>query len=1387
MPNHYFFAILGLFFLFTRFGRTQTESKLQILKPSYYQELSRENTSAVNCFFDLVWGEDGRVWFNPCYNANLLLSSHLVQFDGYELTPVNLEDQSQLLTTGSMLCGLTREGNILGYTMAGKKDYVFTINPDDQKAKYHDLSDVPINSLKIRNVIQGRDGTIFVLVSGKRSLHLLSIANDDIIQLTEAALNRPISYGPIARKLPLFETEAGIWFMDDLLPLFLYKPRTKTTVKYTAASFLPSDPRRISDKVIKGNRRRTRILTYRNELILFLPQYRPFLFSIDEKSEIIKPWKDFPSEWVGYDLYQDKAGNLLTLFINGKNRLQAILRDTSGRQFDYSSFVEDQENHVSRIVGEIFFQQVFIFSKSGLFSAGVKRLNGIQSIALPIPRGLAGALFNNHFFAYHKINEPVIIHPDGYIEANTPAAIPAAACFLNMLNASRNLIRNIIIDDTGVHWFNHSEGVGAYDPASEKCEIYPADGRVVRLAKLNEHTLIGLPQKGAPFLFDKKNKQTVDVQWDLSEQSFNTHLHVSPDSTLWITTSAGLWKLDLRNQKNEIFGFEGDFSDFRFQAIEEDRQGRLWLGTATKGLQIYDRHSGSVKVIDQKQGLAADAVMCLIQDDENVMWAGTRNGLSLVSPEGVIIANVTREDGLPDNQFALYGAKKAPNGKLLFQTESGLALIEPQQLKKELLGPQKINKIFLTSLSYFDARTRREISRGGAVHSIGSIQLSPAHRYLKISMGLSNYVNPKDNVYAYKLEGIDEEWTHIGAQHKLNLSRLPAGKYRLLVKGADYRNNWTPEPLAIPIHAREFFYKQAWFYTFILGLVGLLAFFWIRRLRLEKVRLEAEVHRRTRQIRQDKEVIEQQARELRQLDELKSRFFTNISHELRTPITLITAPIEQLLRKSSQKMEQRFKNSLRMALNNGRNLLNLVEELLDLSRLEAGKLQLDETPTLLQTFCRQLFSAFESRAAMNNIQYNFVSDLDAESPYWIDRKRLEKIVNNLLSNALKFTPDGGKVTLSLRRVRHSIKIQVGDTGRGIPPEDLPHVFERYFQTKRKDVATEGGTGIGLALSKELAKLMKGDLSVKSEWGRGSVFTLTIPAQIASDEEKKVAPEKASAPTNKQERSIILPLTESSAVKTQKPNILVVEDNPDMQQLTRSLLDDQYNCQIANNGAEAWDWLNNGQIQTDDLDLILSDIMMPKMDGYALLERLKKHPDWRQKPVVMLTARANEEDKLQALRLGVDDYLLKPFSAEELLARVANRINNYRQRQLFLQKEKAAVAVRFEAVESADQRWLQELEKTALTALEKKLNLTADYLAAELHVSNSQLYRRIKSLTGLTTKKYILEIKLQKARHLFENKAFGTIAEVSYACGFNTPGYFTTLYKKHFGRKPASYF
>lgn len=540
------------------------------------------------------------------------------------------------------------------------------------------------------------------------------------------------------------------------------------------------------------------------------------------------------------------------------------------------------------------------------------------------------------------------------------------------------------------------------------------------------------------------------------------------------------------------------------------------------------------------------------------------------------------------------------------------------------------------------------------------------------------------------------------------------------------------------------------------------------------------------------ETISRQAEELKSLEQLKSRFFANVSHELRTPLTLMLGPLSNLLKQTY--LKERDQSLLSVMQRNGKQLLNLVNEILDLSKLETGRLELKEAPVnwfaALEASAAQ-FSSFSNAGA---VKWTFGFRSDRTLVVLLDLGKFEKIIHNFLSNAMKFVPAGGEVVLLAEDTANELCVTVRDTGPGIHPNDLPYIFDRFYQSKLPDAPVQGGTGIGLSLCKELAELMGGTVWAESEYGKGSAFFFRFP--------KKVAPENAMAATIDPtvvavtptvSSQIVLPdATPSVVVETiKKATVLIVEDNADLREYLRVVLSD-YQLIEAENGQVAQEILQKVSAEggSGKPDLIISDLMMPVMDGFLFLEWVKSRDEYRHVPFIMLTARADVRVKLRALRVGVDDYILKPFVEEELLARVQNLLEHYRTRvnlHSFIETEvpdnQAAPAL--PVLSEANAKWLEEVEKL----MRKKLNdhaFNLDWVAAEIHLSERQLRRKIQQFTGLSPNQYLQEMRMQTAKDLLVAGKYTTVKEVSFAVGYRDTGYFSGLFAERFGANPSQY-
>lgn len=520
----------------------------------------------------------------------------------------------------------------------------------------------------------------------------------------------------------------------------------------------------------------------------------------------------------------------------------------------------------------------------------------------------------------------------------------------------------------------------------------------------------------------------------------------------------------------------------------------------------------------------------------------------------------------------------------------------------------------------------------------------------------------------------------------------------------------------------------------------------------------------------------EQADQLRQLDTLKSQFFANVSHELRTPLTLILGPLGSLLKQTPPVTHQA--ELLRTADQNARRLLELVNEIMDLTKLDAGKLDVVYDAVRVNQLMSQIVANFEPLAQQSAVHLKRQFGTKANLQIALDVNKFQKIIDNLLINAFRFTPSNGQITVKTSENADWILVEVQDTGRGIHPGDLPHVFDRYFQTQQPGTPSEGGTGIGLALAAEFTRLLGGKIWVESQWQQGACFYVEIPKRIVTPLVTQSDRDRVGTDLEALQGNYLV----ENHPETRRESVLLVEDDQSLRQYLTTILQPSYTVLTVQNGQEALDLLASQQQLPA---LIISDLMMPVMDGFQLLTALKNADTYRHIPVLMLTARTDKSDKLQALRIGVDDYIVKPFDEDELMARVTNLVT---QLSLRLQSttdstpEPIALPV---ITSSNDINWLERLERYVEQEL-GNFDLTADLLADLLSVSRSTLFREVKRLTGLTPAQYIMESRLQQARFLLENRKVSTVKEVAQRVGLRQVKHFSLTFKNRFGKLPSEY-
>jgi signal transduction histidine kinase/CheY-like chemotaxis protein len=862
-------------------------------------------------------------------------------------------------------------------------------------------------------------------------------------------------------------------------------------------------------------------------------------------------------------------------------------------------------------------------------------------------------------------------------------------------------------------------------------------------------------------------------------------VHLKEDGEyLWAISNTGLYLIQYENGVIQRYWSNAE-ADYRLPLddvhhLHKDKNGVFWAATNADGLVRFELDS-ELKVKNIKQytindNLSSNVLYAILEDGKERLWISTLNGISCLDKQTEEIQVFNQEDGLSQLEFNRISYFQTKDGKIYFGTIRGVIGFYPDQVIKS--EPYQ-SPIYISDFSLYDGKLQKIVNRTSELSKKQKIVLQPNDRFFRLSVSMVDYFNANQLTYSYQIKGLFKDFQKI-KDNVIEISGLPYGKYTLTVRGQSTDRRYSTEELSIPLVVVRPFYLRWWFILFgiiIMILSALQFYYWrVRKLNERKHELELLVQERTLQIQEDKAIIEEQAEQLKELDELKSKFFANISHELRTPLTLILAPLEGVLKRNKQ--NNRDFTSLQLMQQNGKKLLKRINELLDLSRLDANKLEVNRAPTFLYPFLKIVLSTFESAANLKDIHLLFDYDLNEEIQMMLDTDKVEKIVSNYLSNALKFTPKGGNIKLNVKKDGNQLRLSVSDTGIGILPEDLDNVFERFYQTKTsKDFVRENSSGIGLSLCKELAKVLDGKVWVTSEIGSGSVFYIQIPLV-----ETFATKENASIFVSQQEE--ILPFTKPEMITSfdaKKSTILVVEDNIDLRNYISILLESTYNVLAVENGKEALEQLTANETLTKyrQPSLILSDIMMPVMDGIELLKAVKADDNLRHIPMVMLTARQNLDVKLEVLRIGVDDYLTKPFKEEELLVRIDNLITNSKNRQPI----EAEVIKEEKIISAADTKWLSEVEAIFIKYISSpkfKLSMAADML----NMSQRRMQQKIKAITGLSPKQYQRSIKLAKAREILKSGDVQTVTEVMYQIGLDNHHYFSKMYKAEFGIMPS---
>lgn len=800
--------------------------------------------------------------------------------------------------------------------------------------------------------------------------------------------------------------------------------------------------------------------------------------------------------------------------------------------------------------------------------------------------------------------------------------------------------------------------------------------------------------------------------------------------------------------------------------IYESSNGIIWIGTR-EGFYGLNEKEKQIKRYTTDNGLPNNVVYGILEDSFGRLWLSTNRGISCFNPETGKFRNFTESDGLQSNQFNTSSYCRTSSGQMYFGGINGITTFRPELLLDNPHTPP----VVITKLELFNKVVRPDDETGILSKNINdteSITLKSWQTAFSIEFVVSNYISGQHNTFAYKLDGYDKEWYYLTDKRTVSYSNLPQGTYHFMVKAANSDGKWNPTPTILEIIVLPVWYKTWWavilfLATFIGFITFVFRFFWMRK----SMEAELEMERR------DKEHQEE-------INQMKMRFFINISHELRTPLTLILAPLQEIISKISDRWTR---NQLEYIQRNANRLLHLVNQLMDYRRAELGVFELKVKKGNAHQLIQDNFLFYDKLARHKKITYTLHSELEDKEAVF-DPNYLELIVNNLLSNAFKYTESGQSITVTLKEENGWLLLQVSDTGAGIPINKQGKIFERFYQIESEHV----GSGIGLSLVQRLVDLHHGRIELDSEEGKGSTFSVFLPQELSMYASSEIA---ANDDNSKEEQVYSTNSKDMYFIDTEKMEnedvesgdkkrgtILIVEDNNEIRHYLCNGLADLFNTLKADNGEEALELLKENEV-----DIIVTDVMMPVMDGIKLCKNVKQNIRTCHIPVIILSAKTDIKDQMEGLQMGADDYIPKPFSLAILTTKIQNMMRT-RRRML----ERYAKSLEVEPEKITFNAMDEALLKRAMAIVEKNMDnieFSTDEFAREMNMSRSNLHLKLKAITGESTIDFIRKIRFNEAAKLLKDGRY-TVAEVSTMVGFNTPSYFATSFKKYFGCLPTEY-
>lgn len=839
---------------------------------------------------------------------------------------------------------------------------------------------------------------------------------------------------------------------------------------------------------------------------------------------------------------------------------------------------------------------------------------------------------------------------------------------------------------------------------------------------------------------------------------------------MWIGTyGSGISVFNPSNQQFSFYSRENSGLPSNFIiALKEDRKGNIWIGTNGNGMAVLKKGNTKFEIITEKDGLANGIINHIIEDESGKLWISTNKGISYYDPETKLFKNYSNYNGLQPGAFLPRSGTITPDGYLFFGGQEGFNYFNPASLTTNKNIPQ----VVITEL-IIDNKAATPLKDGPITKSIlltEEIQLKYKQAF-SIGFAALDFTAPEANQYKYKLEGFDKDWVSAGKDHSAYYGSIPPGNYVFKVKASNNDGIWNEKGKSVKILVDPPFWRTNLAYlAYALSIIFIL--FYTRKQSIKKIQMRFAIEQERKNAR---EMLERERREadyLHNLDQMKIKFITNLSHEFKTPVSLILGPVDNLIKQIQDKAPL---NQLNLIKRNTKRLLNLVNQLLDFRKLEEGEIKLQASEGDIVPFLKEVCDFFTDLALRKKIEFGFYSNIPSLHLHF-DHNKIERVLFNLLSNAFKFTPENGNIAVNMEQQIieeegiGQITVSVKDSGIGIPKEVQDRIFESFFQYDAGSEILNQGTGIGLAIAKEFVNIHNGKLWVKSEPGKGSTFTFSLKLPLAIKPEQDLPDDNYLLNEHQNEQEMYQ--------NSSQPAVLIVEDDDDFRYYIKDGLNPNYRIFEAINGKEAWH-----RILFHHPDIVVCDIHMPIMNGIELVQKIKADKRTKHIPVILLTAATPPNGLLDGLEIGAIDYMTKPFDFAVLQAKI-NSILLLNQSFKDTYSKQVTLSLPETEMVSEKDRFIQ---KTLAYIYENIDNpqLSVEILSTHMNISRASLYNKLFDYTGMSPIEFIRSVKLDKAKDLLE-KTDKNISEIAYESGFANPNYFTKVFKNKFNVTPSEY-